>query len=67
MIGGVDEIISTRRLDHIVAPSQSSRQVKTIELCVSRFDDDTKIHSLTCTLYLISEKMYKIWPIQMKT
>ena len=41
--GGVDEIISTRRLDHIVkAHSIFGDKMKSIELCVSRFDDDTK-------------------------
>ena len=41
--GGVDEIISTRRLDHIVkAYSIFGDKMKSIELCVSRFDDDTK-------------------------
>ena len=41
--GGVDEIISTRRLDHIVkAFSIFGDKMKSIELCVSRFDDDTK-------------------------
>ena len=41
--GGVDEIISTRRLDHIVkAYSIFGDKMKAIELCVARFDDDTK-------------------------
>ena len=41
--GGVDELISTRRLDHIVkAFSIFKDKMKAIELCVSRFDDDTK-------------------------
>ena len=41
--GGVDEIISTRRLDHIVkAFSIFGDKMKAIELCVARFDDDTK-------------------------
>jgi len=41
--GGIDEIISTRRLDHIVkAVSIFKDKMKAIELCVSRFDDDTK-------------------------
>lgn len=41
--GGVDEIISTRRLDHIVkAYSIFGDKMKSIELCVARFDDDTK-------------------------
>ena len=41
--GGVDEIISTRRLEHIViAFSIFNEKLKAIELCVSRFDEDTK-------------------------
>ena len=41
--GGVDELISTRRLDHIVkAYSIFNDKMKAIELCTSRFDDDTK-------------------------
>ena len=41
--GGVDEVISTRRLDHIVkAFAIFKDKIKAIELCVARFDDDTK-------------------------
>ena len=41
--GGVDEVISTRRLDHIVkAFAIFNDKMKSIELCVARFDDDTK-------------------------
>jgi len=41
--GGIDEIISTRRLDHIVkAYAIFSDKKKAVELCVARFDDDTK-------------------------
>jgi len=41
--GGVDEIISTRRLDHIVkAYAIFSDKMKSIEMCVARFDEDTK-------------------------
>ena len=41
--GGVDEIISTRRLVHIVNTFAifNSRE-KSIQLCISRFDDETK-------------------------
>tara|TARA_Y100000361_G_scaffold153986_1_gene177600 strand:- start:4193 stop:5395 length:1203 start_codon:yes stop_codon:yes gene_type:complete len=41
--GGVDEIISTRRLVHIVNTFNifNDRQ-KSIQLCISRFDDETK-------------------------
>ena len=41
--GGVDEIISTRRLTHIVrAYSIFSKRMKAIQVCVNRFDDETK-------------------------
>ena len=41
--GGVDEVISTRRLDHIVkAHAIFGDKMKSIELCVARFDEDTK-------------------------
>ena len=41
--GGIDEIISTRRLVHIVkAFSIFDDRMKAIELCVSRFDEETK-------------------------
>lgn len=42
--GGVDEVISTRRLDHIVkAFAIFGDKMKAIELCVARFDEDTKV------------------------
>ena len=41
--GGIDEIISTRRLVHIVETYSIFNDVsKSIELCTNRFDDDTK-------------------------
>ena len=41
--GGVDEIISTRRLVHIIgAYSIFDSKMKAIEMCVSRFDTETK-------------------------
>ena len=41
--GGIDEVISTRRLDHIVkAFAIFKDKMKSIELCVSRFDTDVK-------------------------
>jgi len=41
--GGVDEIISTRRLVHIIrAYSIFDNKAKAIEVCVNRFDDETK-------------------------
>jgi len=45
--GGIDEVISTRRLDHIVkAFAIFKDKMKSIELCVSRFDEDTKVSFL---------------------
>tara|TARA_B100000003_G_scaffold45709_1_gene39570 strand:+ start:5152 stop:6255 length:1104 start_codon:yes stop_codon:yes gene_type:complete len=41
--GGIEEIISTRRLVHIVrAYSIFDDKAKAIEVCVNRFDDETK-------------------------
>jgi len=41
--GGVDEIISTRRLVHIIqAFAIFNNKMKAIEVCTNRFDDDTK-------------------------
>ena len=41
--GGVDEIISTRRLVHIIqAFSIFGKKMKAVEVCTNRFDDDTK-------------------------
>jgi hypothetical protein len=41
--GGVDEIISTRRLVHIIqAYSIFNKKMKAVEVCTNRFDDDTK-------------------------
>jgi len=41
--GGVDEIISTRRLVHILrAYSIFNDKMKSIQVCVNRFDDETK-------------------------
>jgi MoxR-like ATPase len=41
--GGIDELISTRRLLHIVKAFQMFRnRSKAIELCTNRFDDETK-------------------------
>ncbi len=43
MDGGVDEIISTRRLVHIIgAFCIFDNKMKAIEMCVSRFDTETK-------------------------
>ena len=45
--GGIDEVISTRRLDHIVKPFAIFKdKMKSIELCVARFDEDTKVSFL---------------------
>ena len=41
--GGVDEIISTRRLVHITqAFGIFDNKMKAIQMCTNRFDDDTK-------------------------
>ncbi len=41
--GGIDELVSTRRLEHIVkAYAMFSDRLKAIQLCVNRFDADTK-------------------------
>ena len=41
--GGIDEIISTRRLVHIIrAYSIFGDKAKAIQVCVNRFDDETK-------------------------
>ena len=41
--GGIDEVISTRRLDHIAkAFAIFKDKSKSIDLCVARFDEDTK-------------------------
>jgi hypothetical protein len=41
--GGIDEIISTRRLVHIVkAYSIFEDKTKAIGVCLNRFDDETK-------------------------
>ena len=41
--GGVEEVISTRRLVHIIrAYAIFARKGKAIEVCVNRFDDETK-------------------------
>ena len=41
--GGIDEIIATRRLVHIVnAYAIFGERKKAIEMCINRFDEDTK-------------------------
>jgi len=41
--GGIEEIISTRRLVHIIrAYAIFKNKAKSIEVCVNRFDDETK-------------------------
>ena len=41
--GGIDEIIATRRLVHIVkAYSVFGDRMKAIQMCINRFDDETK-------------------------
>jgi len=41
--GAIDEVVSTRRLAHVIrAYSIFNNKVKAINLCLNRFDDDTK-------------------------
>ena len=41
--GGIEEIISTRRLVHIVrAYSIFTDKAKAMQVCINRFDDETK-------------------------
>ena len=41
--GGVDEIISTRRLTHVIrAYSIFGDKMKAVQMCLNRFDDETK-------------------------
>jgi hypothetical protein len=42
--GGIDEVISTRRLVHIVQAYEifGKRRMKAIEVCTNRFDEETK-------------------------
>ena len=45
--GGVDEIIATRRLVHIIhAFAIFKDRMKAIAMCVARFDEDTKVSFL---------------------
>lgn len=44
MEGGVDELVSTRRLEHIVnAYAMFNDRVKAINLCIARFNHETKM------------------------
>ena len=41
--GGVDEVISTRRLTHVIrAYSIFGDKMKSVQMCLNRFDDETK-------------------------
>ena len=41
--GGIDEVISTRRLVHIIrAYAIFNKKDKAIQVCVNRFDEETK-------------------------
>lgn len=41
--GAIDDLISTRRLEHIVnAFAMFGNRMKAIEMCIARFDEDTK-------------------------
>jgi hypothetical protein len=56
MDGGVDELISTRRLVHIAkAYSIFGDRMTAIKLCINRFDDDTKVSFADLYLKIDSE------------
>ena len=64
--GGVDEVISTRRLVHIIrAYSIFGNKMKAIDVCTARFDDETKqsllnfMTRLTVTLILTLQNLKK--------
>ena len=58
--GAVDEIISTRRLVHIArAYTIFGDRMKAIQLCVSRFDEETK----TAFMDLYSKVDAKVAPV----
>ena len=41
--GAIDDLVSTRRIEHIVnAYAMFNDRLKAIELCVNRFDEDTR-------------------------
>jgi MoxR-like ATPase len=41
--GAIDDLVSTRRIEHIVnAYAMFDNRLKAIELCVNRFDEDTR-------------------------
>ena len=61
--GGIDEIISTRRLVHIAkAFNIFNDKMKAIELCVSRFDENTKMSFLD--LYTKIDAGESLEPVQ---
>ena len=48
--GGIDDVITTRRLVHIVnAYRMFKDKLKSIEMCISRFDEETRNSILTST------------------
>ena len=66
--GGVDEIISTRRLVHISkAFSIFNNRLKAVELCLNRFDDDTKrsfidLYNKVDDVATVAAKTYTVSP-----
>ena len=59
--GGIDEIIATRRLVHIVnAYAIFGDRKKAIEMCIARFDDDTKTSFLDLYSKCDSEEVTEI-------
>lgn len=58
---GVDEMVSTRRLCHIAQTfSIFEDRMKSIELCISRFDEDTKMAFLDLYAKVDSGVMYQV-------
>ena len=66
MDDGVDDIISTRRLVHIArAHSIFGDRAKAIELCINRFDEDTKV--AFSDLYLKLDDQLETDPVEQIT
>jgi MoxR-like ATPase len=63
--GGVDEIISTRRLVHIVKTyGVHGDRMKAVSLCLNRFDDDTKMSFLDLYTKLDAEANKPAQPVE---
>ena len=64
--GGIDELVSTRRLEHIVKWFAMFNDRLKIQLCVNRFDTDTKSASSTPTLRLMLVLISMKRPLRVK-